>query len=308
MPIKTCEDFDLSFGMEIEFTSALDKDRIRSFYQASTYESAQLGHEFDAIERLIDSNLRSFVLYRNAISCFANGLESSLMLELFHNSKQLHFVVTERGRNSWSFNSTSAFVETKYFKMSSGLKTFNLELNEEWLKKLFRSRDETIALIQQDGDKINLENVVLIDQRMEINWERDEIKLTDLQPTILAYVSNDEKTFVLDESANTSMLIEIEQKPKHPSAPPASKNLLQQLFMQGYQKRNALVLRCLYPNCSFEATRLKLKEHYIEHDTSNQLVLKVLRRNHKSIVKCCICKQMVEVNQLNEHFETLSSH
>ena len=172
------ENFQIVFGMEIELTSAFDKEKIKSYYKVSTLESAQMGHEdFNSMENLLNCDVRKFSLYRNAISCFANGIDSSLMLELYHNSTQMFFEVAEIEENSWRFETSSALLGTRNFKMTTRSRTFNLELNKETLKEILRAGDDTIGLIEQNENNLYYKKVMTFNKTMKIKWKSDDVQL-----------------------------------------------------------------------------------------------------------------------------------
>lgn len=224
--------FDLDFGMEIHLTSAYDTNRIKSFYPITESFAKE---KFKKMENLVDTDLRRFVLYRNIVACFANGLESSLTEDLLRNTKPLIFAVKKKSQNVWSLQASSAFLGTKYFailidceKTKLETKRFNLEFDEQTLSKAFKTRDGSFAMISEDN-KIFKKKIIKFDKAsIEINWQDNEVKITPTNPSRL--------------------------------------DLLDQLSV--FRSKNQKV-SCLYPRCSFYGSKLKMIPHYITHDNAN---------------------------------------
>lgn len=175
-------DIKLTLGTEIELTSSFSKERIKFFYELNT--STHFGQQsFNEMEKLKEFDLKKFVLYRNAISCFANGLDPAHFVNIFHGYEALLFVMEEKRENLLTFMKSSTFSKTKHFTMAvnknnSLTYNFSLELNEEFFLKIIKNLDGSVAMIKsRDCSNFQTTSVINFEKGMVINWRNCDVKL-----------------------------------------------------------------------------------------------------------------------------------
>lgn len=175
-------DYDDTLRTESELTSAFCKERINFFYEINTSTNFDQ-QSFSEMEKLKECDLKKFVLYRNAISCFANGLDPAHFVDLFHRDEPLLFVMEEKRKNLLTFTKNSAFSKTKNFTMAVNKNNsltykFSLELNEEFFLKIIKNLDGSVAMIKsRDCSNFQPSSVINFERGMAINWQNCDVKL-----------------------------------------------------------------------------------------------------------------------------------
>lgn len=288
-------EIELNFGFEIELTSSFDGERIKSFYKfcSGSFNSKT----FEEIELLAHTNMRQFVLYRNYVSCFANGVDPSLFADLFNKNNSLFFVVEERRNNSWTFQSSSACVGTKKFVMvvdwgrrKDNIITFNLEFNEETLLKVMRNSESAFAMIIEDY-KVSTRRVIKFDEKMILNWKEDEVALA---------VDSDELSNE-NENSNERQLRNMRKPGKKQKGKPMIKKISDQLATK---RSGAPKLPCIYPNCDYSDYKFKMLHHYVAHDKTNEVFLKIFKNLLERVV-CSYCRKVIRGTALKRHMRSV---
>lgn len=284
-------EIEIVFGMEIELTSAYDEKRIKSYYASC---AGQFNNEsFEKMEKLFVSDFRKFVLYRNIIACYGNGLDSTLFGELFYKTKSLLFVVEEKRKNVWSLKSSSAFVGTKNFEMminwdNIGIKRFDMEFNHESLLKAFQTVNESFAMIKENP-QVGRRKIIRLETVMTINWDENEVEM--IQPL------NDS---IRDYSKRRSRQ-KVNSKIKRKSQP-----TLKELQDQINKKYGGSPhLSCLYPKCSYKNFKIQLLEHYKSHDKSNNRLIYYNGNLQIRSKRCQYCKKVIYSGNLTRHFRSV---
>lgn len=265
---RSDDDFTIEFGLEIEFTSAYNKERIKSYYTSCCGDLFK-NEAFEKMENLLKTDLRKFVLYRNIISCFANGIDSSEIMELFRNSKPLLFIVKKEKENFWSLQTDSAFVQSKYFKITTegrNCRKLKLEFNYETLLRVFETFDGSFAMIS-GNNKILRNKLINFEREMKMNWDENCVEMIRAK----------------QQKGATSERNVI----------PSFQDLLNQL-----QERATSKISCLYPDCTYRNFKYSLLSHYLSHHRANS----ELRRasNKKS---CPLCKKMISKSNVKRHMD-----
>ena len=240
-----CE-IKIDFGMEIELTSAYDANKIKLYYLCC---GQQFNNEsFYKMEGLFERDIRKFILYRNIVACFANGLDASIIDDLFYKTKRIFFVVQEKRVHVWSLQASSAFVGTKNYVMmvnwdNPSAKTFNMEFDEITLKKVFKNIDGPFGMINEGT--IKRRKIIKFDEAMVVDWKENEVETKQL----------------LNDLKQTPTIQDLIKQIKTKSNGGAPKHL------------------CMYPNCNYRNHKYKLVEHYCEHDNFNHVLYEETRRN-----------------------------
>lgn len=289
----------IDFGMEIELTSAYDKERIRSYYKCVCGQFNDKA--FDEMEMLFNTDPRKFVLYRNIVACFANGLDSSLIAELFHKAESLLFVVEEKSENSWSLQSSSAFVGTKNFVMmvnwdNPSIKRFNMEFDEETLRRVFQTPNEPFSMINEKF-QVTRRMIIKFDDSMIVNWKQNEVEIY----SCCSDAENNKSNFRILGSRDNDEKLTAEEREK---LIPTIESLMNQI--QAKCSGGAPKYCCLYPKCSYKDHKYKLLQHYVLHNEANRVLLTNWKKKPKQI--CHLCGKMLlglQKHHLNRHLKSI---